>query len=141
MKKSSILFGVLSCLVFGSFAMEEGELTREEARKLYDDSTYWYFMTHSLTYPEYRDSMQKTLPLLGFTQSTNYEPLLEAARNNDYDFALFLLEHGADSNFVGMRGGISALQYVQTKLRETGDPEMRSLEHLLRTYQPRIKRN
>jgi hypothetical protein len=127
MKKYTILLGILAFSTFGTFAMEEGELTKKEAENLYRETSEKY-NTGILSYNQYRTNMRRAIPLLGFDQRRNSGPLRVAVANSDYTFTQFLLKYGADAS--------DAFDVLPQE-----DPEVRSLEELLKMYANPIRRS
>ena len=132
MKKNSILFGILACSVFGTFAMEECQvLTDKEAKSLYWETARAEF-GGKISYGDYRNNMMRAIPLLDFAQDIYSDPLYIAILKNDYDFAEFLLKYKANPGF---RGKTQQSAFEALQLADENDPEVKMMKNLLRKYE------
>jgi len=109
-------------------AMEQKELSTEEAKNLYWDSAFPKdkYKVEVLDYPTYRANMMRAIPYLTSIQSHYHNPLGIAVKARDLEFTKFLLDHGADPLATDMSGR-NALQifedYAQPKERQSSTTE------------------
>lgn len=100
MKQHSILLGILACLVFGAFAMEEGEWNEEKAKPFY--SAILDYNRGALSYNQLMEQLK------GFRNFTKQEGYLHQIEANQ----LFAITNEAYS-----KGEISYNQYRTNMMR------------------------
>lgn len=138
MKKSIIFILLLTALPSYVLSMEEkptfSKEEQKEAGKLFWDS-FSAYQNGKIPFNEYRDNLTAAIPLLDYTQDHYGNPLVDAVFEGDYDFAKFLLDHGASPVFRGMNqmNGFDALRLKDSKI--FGNPDaIKMFEDLLTSY-------